>query len=140
MSGQPLVRIQDSPLSVDDVLEVVTGPDVGGLALFVGLVRDHDNDRGVTRLSYSAHPQADQQLHRVIADVAAEYPEAKLAAVHRVGELSVGDIAVIVAAGCPHRDEAFLAARRLIDDLKTSVPIWKHQMFVDGTDEWVGLP
>ena len=140
MSGQPLVRIQDSPLSVDEVLDVVAGSNVGGLALFVGLVRDHDDDRAVTGLTYSAHPQAMVQLEQVIAEVAGDYPQATLAAVHRVGELTVGDIAVIVAAGCPHRDEAFLAARRLIDDLKATVPIWKHQVFVDGTDEWVGLP
>lgn len=140
MTGQPLVRIQDFALSVDEVLGAVAGSGIGGLALFVGLVRDHDNDRGVIGLTYSAHPQADVQLHQVIAGVAADFPQAKLAAVHRVGELAVGDIAVIVAAGCPHRDEAFLAARRLIDDLKATVPIWKHQVFVDGTDEWVGLP
>jgi len=140
MTGQPLVRIQDSALSVDEVLQAVAGSDIGGVALFVGLVRDHDDDRGVTALTYSAHPKADGQLQQVIADVAADFPEGKLAAVHRVGELAIGDIAVIVAAGCPHRDEAFRAARRLIDDLKSTVPIWKHQLFVDGTDEWVGLP
>lgn len=140
MSSHPYVRIQDSTLSVDEVLASVSGPDAGGLALFIGLVRNVDDDRAVAGLSYSAYPNAAVQLREVVAAVATDYPEAKLAAAHRVGDLSVGDIAVIVAAGCPHRSEAFLAARRLIDDLKSTVPIWKHQVFVDGSDEWVGLP
>ncbi len=70
--------------------------------------------------------------------VAADFPALGLAAVHRVGDLDIGDIAVVVAASSPHRAEAFAACRRLIDDLKATVPIWKHQTFTDGDDEWVG--
>jgi len=79
-------------------------------------------------------------MTKVAAAVAADLPVCGLAAVHRTGLLAIGDVAVIVAASAPHRGEAFEAARRLIDDLKAQVPIWKHQVFVDGEPEWVGTP
>ncbi|MDH4159099.1 MAG: molybdenum cofactor biosynthesis protein MoaE [Actinomycetota bacterium] len=135
-----LVDIVDRPLSEPEVASSVRGPGVGGTVTFVGAVRDVDAGRDVVRLEYTAHPTARQRLADVVAAVAADYPGARLAAVHRVGRLEIGDLAVVVAAGCPHRDEAFAAARRLIDDLKATVPIWKHQTFADGTEEWVGLP
>lgn len=135
-----LVDIRDTPLSTDEVLTAVSGSGVGGTALFVGTVRDVDADRSVVALEYSAHPTALHRLTEVVSAVAADHPQARLAAVHRVGRLEVGDLAVVVAAGCPHREEAFAAARRLIDDLKATVPLWKHQVFADGTQEWVGLP
>jgi molybdopterin synthase catalytic subunit len=135
-----LVDIRDTPLSVDEVLAAVSDAGVGGTAVFVGAVRDVDADRTVVELEYTAHPTAMARLAEVVGDVAEAFPEARLAAVHRVGRLAIGDLAVVVAAGCPHRGEAFAAARRLIDDLKATVPIWKHQVFADGTQEWVGLP
>lgn len=133
-----LARVQDAPLSVDEVLAAVGDPAAGGVALFVGTVRDHDHARAVRALSYSAHPSVEDELRTVLGKVAAEFPVRGLAAVHRVGDLAVGDLAVVVAASCPHRAEAFAACRRLIDDLKAQVPIWKHQQFSDGGDEWVG--
>ncbi|HUW17044.1 MAG TPA: molybdenum cofactor biosynthesis protein MoaE [Actinomycetes bacterium] len=135
-----LVDILDRPLSEPDVVAAVAGAGVGGTVTFVGTVRDVDGDREVVGLEYTAHPTARSRLADVVAAVAADHPGARLAAVHRVGRLEIGDLAVVVAAGCPHRDEAFVAARRLIDDLKATVPIWKHQTFADGTEEWVGLP
>jgi molybdopterin synthase catalytic subunit len=133
-----LIGIRDTPLSLDEVLRAVGDPGAGGTAFFVGTVRDEDHARTVTRLSYSAHPSAEQQLRDVMEKVAADFPVLAMAAVHRVGDLEVGDVAVIVAAACPHRGEAFAACRRLIDDLKATVPIWKQQAFVDGDQEWVG--
>jgi molybdopterin synthase catalytic subunit len=76
----------------------------------------------------------------VAEQVATDLPVCAVAAVHRTGELAVGDVAVVVAAAAAHRDEAFAAARRLIDDLKETVPIWKRQVFADGGEEWVGSP
>lgn len=134
-----LIGIRDTPLSVDEVLDAVRDRGAGGTAVFVGTVRDEDHERAVTRLSYSAHPSVDQELRRVMEKVAADYPVRALAAVHRVGDLEIGDLAVVVAAACPHRGEAFEACRRLIDDLKAQVPIWKHQVFADGDTEWVGM-
>ncbi|MEV5747355.1 molybdenum cofactor biosynthesis protein MoaE [Actinoallomurus sp. NPDC052308] len=133
-----LAEIRDTALSVDEVLAAVTDPGAGGTALFVGTVRDEDHRRAVARLSYSAHPTAVEALRTVLEKVAAEFPVRALAATHRVGDLEIGDLAVVVAAACPHRAEAFAACRKLIDDLKAEVPIWKHQRFTDGDEEWVG--
>ncbi|HZG06823.1 MAG TPA: molybdenum cofactor biosynthesis protein MoaE [Streptomyces sp.] len=133
-----LLAIRDTPLSVDEVFAAVGDSAAGGTALFVGTVRDHDGGADVARLGYSSHPTAEAELRRVAEKVAADFPVRALAAVHRVGDLSVGDLAVVVAVSCPHRAEAFEACRRLIDDLKHQVPIWKHQTFTNGTEEWVG--
>jgi molybdopterin synthase catalytic subunit len=133
-----LIAIRDTPLSLDEVFRAVGDDEAGGTALFVGTVRNHDGGADVDALGYSAHPSAEAELRRVAEKVAADFPVKALAAVHRVGDLVVGDMAVVVAVSCPHRAEAFEACRRLIDDLKHEVPIWKHQRFSDGTEEWVG--
>lgn len=133
-----LLDCREEPLSADEALAAVADPSAGGTALFVGTVRDEDHGRAVIELTYTAHPSANTELRRVAEKVAADFPVRALAAVHRVGELAIGESAVIVAVACPHRAEAFAAARRLIDDLKDTVPIWKHQVFADGSTEWVG--
>ncbi|MCT4355388.1 molybdenum cofactor biosynthesis protein MoaE [Streptomyces sp. Je 1-79] len=133
-----LLAIRDTPLSVDEVFQAVGDEAAGGTTLFVGTVRNHDGGADVDALGYSCHPSAEDELRRVAEKVVADYPVRALAAVHRVGDLEVGDIAVVVAVSCPHRGEAFEASRKLIDDLKHEVPIWKHQRFSDGTEEWVG--
>lgn len=133
-----LLAIRDTPLSVDEVFAAVGDDAAGGTVLFVGTVRDLDGGKEVSGLSYSAHPTALDELERVAGKIVAEFPVTALAAVHRVGDLALGDIAVIVAVACPHRAEAFAASRRLIDDLKHEVPIWKNQRFADGSAEWVG--
>lgn len=135
-----LVGIQDTPLSVDEVLKSLDDAGSGGLVLFVGRVRDHDSGKGVTALAYSAHPTALDRLRDVCARVAEEYDVTGLAAVHRVGDLAIGDLAVVVATTAAHRGSSFDASRALIDTLKAEVPIWKHQLFTDGTEEWVGAP
>ena len=135
-----LIAVRESELSVDEVRAAVADPAAGGIALFAGVVRDTDHDRGVTGLSYSAHPSAAGELRRVAEVIAEKYPVIGIAAVHRVGDLAIGDLAVVLAVSCPHRAEAFDACRDLIDLLKASVPIWKHQRFDDGTAEWVGSP
>ncbi|MGP3999852.1 molybdenum cofactor biosynthesis protein MoaE [Streptomyces sp. 8N706] len=133
-----LLAIRETPLSVDEVFAAVGDDAAGGTALFVGTVRDHDGGAEVTALGYSCHPSAEAEMRRLAEKIATDFPVRALAAVHRVGDLSVGDLAVVVAVSCPHRDEAFTACRRLIDDLKREVPIWKHQKFADGTEDWVG--
>ncbi|MET8974501.1 molybdenum cofactor biosynthesis protein MoaE [Streptomyces sp. NPDC004539] len=134
-----LIAVRDEPLSLDEVFRAVGDPSAGGVALFVGTVRDHDGGTDVDSLGYSCHPSAESEMRRVAEKVVAEYPVRALAAVHRVGDLQVGDLAVVVAVSCAHRAEAFAACRKLIDDLKREVPIWKRQTFSDGTDEWVGV-
>ncbi len=135
-----LVEISDQPLDVGAVHAAVAADGAGGICLFVGTVRDHDGGRDVAGLGYSAHPSATEQMRRVAAGVAARHEAHAVVAVHRVGELAVGDIAVVVAVATGHRGEAFTACRELIDELKQTVPIWKHQRFADGDEEWVGSP
>lgn len=135
-----LVDIRESPLDVAEVLAALGDDAAGGLTLFVGTVRDHDGDKGVTGLGYSAHPTALQAMRDVAEEVARDHDVLAVAAVHRVGDLAVGDAAVVVATAAAHRGEAFEASRALIDRLKQRVPIWKHQQFDDGTDTWVGTP
>ena len=135
-----LVDLRETPLGVAEVLAALDDDASGGLTLFVGRVRDHDHGLGVRGLEYSAHPTALDALRRVCADVAARYDVRALAAVHRVGRLAIGDIAVVVATSSAHRGTSFDASRALIDTLKAEVPIWKHQQFADGSEEWVGTP
>lgn len=134
-----LLAITEDPLSVADVYASVSDvPSAGGIALFSGVVRDEDAGRGVSGLAYEAHPAAEAALREVVEKAAGEYPVHAVSAVHRVGELRIGDIAVIVAVACRGRAEAFAACRQIIDQLKETVPIWKHQRFADGSSEWVG--
>jgi molybdopterin synthase catalytic subunit len=131
--------VRDTPLSVDEVVEAVRDPAAGGIALFLGAVRNHDHGRGVTSLDYTAHPSAAELLREVAEEVAAQHPEVTaLAAIHRVGDLGIGDWAVVVGASAPHRSEAFAACRAFIDTLKERVPIWKREEFTDGDHAWVG--
>lgn len=134
-----LIGLRDTPLSVDEVLAAVSDPAAGGIVVFVGAVRDRDRGKGVETLSYSAHPGAADALRVVCEKVLGRHDVTALAALHRTGDLAVGDIAVVVAVSAPHRAEAFEAARTLIDDLKEQVPIWKRQSFAGGEIEWVGL-
>ncbi len=135
-----LLDVRDEPLSVDEVLATVADTGAGGTVVFVGTVRDVDGGRSVDGLGYTAHPAARDALAAVARRVVEAHPVVALAAVHRTGDLGLGDIAVVVAVSSPHRGDAFAACRQLIDDLKAEVPIWKHQRFADGTDEWVGAP
>jgi molybdopterin synthase catalytic subunit len=133
-----LAELRSEPLSVDELRAAVSDPGAGGIALFAGAVRDVDQGRAVTRLSYTAHPSAAAELRRIAEKIAADHNVRALAAVHRVGDLEIGDLAVVVAVACAHRAEAFEACRALIDRLKHEVPIWKQQWFGDGSTEWVG--
>lgn len=135
-----LISLREEPLDVGEVTAAVSDPSAGGLNVFVGAVRDHDGGQGVLRLDYSAHPTAEQRLAEVAAEVAEEFDVIAVAAVHRVGTLGIGDLAVVSAVSAAHRGTAFEASRALIDRLKQRVPIWKHQVFDDGTDEWVANP
>jgi molybdopterin synthase catalytic subunit len=132
-----LLDVRDAPLDVAEVTAAVSDLAAGGLNVFIGSVRNHDHGHGVVRLEYSAHPTAIERLSEVATEVAAEFDLIALAAVHRVGTLEVGDLAVVSAVSAAHRDQAFAASRALIDRLKQRVPIWKHQIFEDGTEEWV---
>jgi molybdopterin synthase catalytic subunit len=133
-------RVHDAPLSVDRVLGLVLSPQVGGVALFLGVVRDHDQDAAVVSLDYTQHPIAEHLLRRCAERVAADHAVLAVAVEHRVGHLEVGDLAVVVAVAAAHRGPALAACGQLIDALKDEVPIWKQQHFASGDVSWVGLP
>lgn len=133
-----IAEITAEPLTDEMVRSVLDDPAAGGIVVFTGVVRDHDEGRSVTALSYSAHPSAGDALREVAFEVSQLPDVIAVGAVHRVGDLQVGDIAVVVGVSCAHRGDAFSACRTLIDDLKTRVPIWKSQSFADGTSLWVG--
>jgi len=135
-----LVDVRATPLSIDEALRAVSHPAAGGVAIFVGVVRDHAEGGAVARLDYEAYTElARKEMGRVLAGVEAERPGTRLAAVHRVGELVVGDLAVVVAASAPHRAEAFAACRDAIDRIKATVPVWKKEWAPDGSAVWVNL-
>jgi molybdopterin synthase catalytic subunit len=134
------VGISESPLSVDQAIRLVSGPAVGGIALFVGTVRNSDHGTGVVSLDYTQHPSAVVVLTNCAEQTADQHDVLAIAVEHRVGHLEVGDIAVVVAVGAVHRGEALAACAHLINTLKAEVPIWKEQHFASGVSEWVGLP
>lgn len=135
-----LLDLREIALDPAEVLAAVEDPTAGGVNLFVGVVRDHDGGTPADYLDYSAHPSALGRLEEVATGVAEEFEMVALAAVHRTGHLRIGDIAVVVAVSAAHRGQAYDASRALIDRLKADVPIWKHQVFADGREEWVGSP
>ena len=133
------VGISESPLSVDRAIRLVSGPAVGGIALFVGTVRNADHGADVVSLDYTQHPSAVDMLTKCAEETARQHDVLAIAVEHRVGHLEVGDIAVVVAVGAVHRGEALAACAHLINTLKAEVPIWKEQRFASGESEWVGL-
>lgn len=134
------VAICEEPLSVDECMRAVMHPGAGGVVVFTGVVRDHAEGQAVARLDYEAHPElAHKEMHRIVRELADEIPEARVAVTHRVGQLEVGDLAVVVAASAPHRGEAFQACRAAIDRIKETVPIWKKEWAPDGTAHWVNF-
>jgi len=138
LSGQVvLARITELPLDPAECIAKVSTSRAGGLGVFLGAVRDHDHGRPVRSLAYEAHPSAEDSLVALCREAAAR-DVVSVGAVHRVGELAIGELAVVVAVGAAHRAEALDTTRWLIDAIKAEVPIWKRQIFTDGTDEWVG--
>jgi molybdopterin synthase catalytic subunit len=126
------------PLDVAEHAALVDDAAAGAVVTFAGVVRDHDRGRAVLGLEYSAHPTAAAVVAEVAADVAARSAGVRAVAIsHRVGTLSVGDVALACAVAAEHRRAAFQTCAALVDEVKKSLPVWKHQLFADGTDEWV---
>ncbi|MFD5599579.1 molybdenum cofactor biosynthesis protein MoaE [Leucobacter sp. NPDC058333] len=131
-------RITAEEIDEVAVRTAVDAPECGALVMFHGIVRDHDGGRGVAALDYRSHPEAERFIAECVASEQAR-TGLRLAAVHRVGELRIGDAALVAAASAAHRGEAFEAIERLVERIKHEVPIWKRQHFADGVSEWVGL-
>ncbi|MEZ0363774.1 molybdenum cofactor biosynthesis protein MoaE [Mycobacterium sp. pUA109] len=131
--------VTDQPIVLTDHEELVGHQAAGAVVGFVGMIRDHDHGQQVTRLEYSAHPTAAQVMAEVVAEVAASAPGVRaIAASHRIGALQIGEAALVAAVAADHRQAAFATCARLVDTIKERLPVWKHQFFADGTDEWVG--
>jgi molybdopterin synthase catalytic subunit len=137
MSEVRRADVVDQPMSVRDVETLVSGRDAGAVVTFSGDVRDHDHGRSVDRLEYEGHPTAATVLAQVARAVAERHDVIAIAVMHRVGPLAIGDSALVAAVSAAHRKEAFAACADLVDEVKHQLPVWKHQVFTDGTDEWV---
>ena len=126
------------PLDVTEHATLVDDPAAGAVVTFAGVVRDHDGGRSVCGLEYSAHPSAGAVVARVAEDIAARAPGGRArAGSHRIGALAVGEIALACAVAADHRKAAFATCAELVDEIKRQLPVWKHQVFADGTDEWI---
>ena len=129
--------LTELPLQLDTLVAEVAAPECGGVATFLGLVRNHHEDRAVARLEYSAyHPMAEAECAAIMAEAIAQWP-VRVAMRHRVGTLLIGEAAVVVAAASAHRAAAFEACRYVIEEVKRRVPIWKKEFFLDGSVDWV---
>ncbi len=133
------VALIAEPLSLDRCIAAIGGPGIGGIVTFTGMVRRHSRGVAIDHLEYEAYPpMALRELTQLCDEIEAELPGTRLAVEHRVGRLEIGELAVAIAAGAPHRAEAFTACRAMIDRLKDRVPIWKKEFGEDGA-VWVGL-
>ncbi len=125
-------------IDVEEHARLVEDVAAGAVVTFAGVVRDHDGGRSVRALEYSAHPSAERVVAQVAADVAARARGVRAVAVsHRIGLLEIGDVALACAVAADHRHEAFAVCAELVEEVKALLPVWKHQAFADGSDEWV---
>lgn len=131
--------VTDEPIELAEHERLASHQAAGALVGFVGMIRDHDHGHPVARLEYSAHPSAGQVMAEVLAEIAESSPGVRaIAASHRIGALQIGDAALVAAVAADHRGAAFKTCSRVVDTIKQRLPVWKHQFFADGTDEWVG--
>ena len=131
--------LTDQPILLANHEDLVIHQAAGAIVGFVGKIRDHDGGRQVLKLEYSAHPSAGKVIADVVAEVAAQNRGVRaVAASHRIGTLQIGEAALVVTVAADHRQAAFATCGQLVDAIKARLPVWKHQFFADGTDEWVG--
>jgi molybdopterin synthase catalytic subunit len=135
-----VAAVSAEPLDLAGHERAVADPRAGAVVSFQGVVRDHDHGRGVTLLEYEGHPTAEAVLREVAAEIAADPEVYAVAVSHRIGRLDIGDVALAAAVSTSHRAAAFSACARLVDEVKARLPVWKRQVFTDGTDEWVNCP
>lgn len=131
------VEVTDRALDVHGLETLVDDARAGAVVSFSGTVRDHDHGRSVSTLTYEGHPSAESVLAEVAKEIDARFDVIALAVAHRVGPIPIGESALVAAVATAHRGEAFAACQALVDLVKEKLPVWKHQVFTDGTDEWV---
>ena len=130
-------RLTRKPIEIRTLIRAVSEPSHGGIATFLGLVRDHQDGRGVLSLEYSAYESmADAESGRIVSEAESRWP-ARVVLLHRLGALAIGDVAIGVAVASAHRAQAFEACRFVVEEMKRRVPIWKKEFYADGTVSWV---
>jgi molybdopterin synthase catalytic subunit len=131
--------LTENPIELAEHEAIVAHQSAGAVVSFAGVIRDHDGGRGVTRLEYSAHPSAQRTLEEIVSEIARNCQGVRAIAVsHRIGTLQIGDAALVAAVAADHRRAAFETCAQLVETVKAQLPVWKHQFFADGSDEWVG--
>ena len=131
------IEISNQPLSIQSCIDWVITPQSGGIDVFIGTVRNATKGKSVVRLEFEAYePMAVKEMHKIADEAFSKWPVQKLLIHHRIGVLEVGEVPVVIAVSCAHRDAAFEACRYVIDTLKQTVPIWKKEVFEDG-ETWV---
>jgi molybdopterin synthase catalytic subunit len=137
MANIRLAQVTADPVHVTEMAAAVADPTAGATVSFAGDVRNHDGGRDVQTLTYEGHPTAEQVLAEVATDIADRHPVVAIAVAHRIGPIPIGESALVAAVSAAHRGEAFAACADLVEQVKAKLPVWKHQVFVDGTEEWV---
>lgn len=133
------IWLSDTPIDVGGVLQAVSAPDIGATLIFVGTVRDRNREADVTGMRYEAYPEmARQELAAIAAEAEDRWAGCAVAAVHRIGDLAVGDASVAIAVASPHRAEAYDASRYVIEEIKKRLPVWKKERYADGSEVWLG--
>lgn len=137
MSHVAVAAVTTDLVSVADMARAVASTSAGAVVTFAGDVRDHDHGRAVSALEYEAHPSAQRVLEEVAREVAGRHDVHAVAVAHRHGPIAIGESALVAAVSASHRGAAFAACTELVDEVKARIPVWKHQVFSDGSDEWV---
>ena len=129
--------VTDAPVNIAELSKLVTNPQSGAVVTFCGDVRNHDGGKEVASLLYEIHPSAPEQIKLITESVMGRFDIEKVAVAHRYGNIAIGETALAVAVSAAHRQAAFDACAAIVDEVKAKLPIWKHQKFTDGTDQWV---
>ncbi len=133
------VFVTDKTNSAADLAKIVIGNKSGAVVSFSGDVRNHDGGKDVSTLTYEIHPSAEKVLKEIVAEVSSRFPVNDVAVAHRYGDIAIGECAFAVAVSADHREAAFDACSALVNTVKDKLPIWKHQVFADGSDQWVNF-
>ena len=129
--------VTDAPVHIQELSKLVANPHSGAVVTFCGDVRDHDGGKEVASLLYEIHPSAPEQIKLITQSIVGRFEIEKVAVAHRYGDIAIGETAFAVAVSAAHRQAAFDACAAIVDEVKAKLPIWKHQKFTDGSDEWV---
>jgi molybdopterin synthase catalytic subunit len=133
-----MFRVTIQPIDLNELVRFVTDPEAGAIATFIGTTRNNNEGRKVIGLDYEAYPQmAEKELARISEDAKKQWPICRMAIVHRLGPVKIGEASVIIAVSSAHRDAAFAACRYAIEEIKKTVPIWKKEVF-EGGEVWIG--